>query len=601
MTFKKIEMNNANINKYKVKLKGLSHIRTGKDYKGYIYIDNEDNAVGFINMRISDKYIQAIEVNPIYQGQGIGKTLLNELIKMGAIKLSVNKNNTKAKKMYDKLFNVEHEDEHMYYMILKKSKYLKEGRGLTTMKSFSFKDLNIRDVTITENFNIINESNENCDDVIVKDISDINIITEGLFFTKKETYVNFDKFENGRYNFCLITGISGSGKSTIAKQLAGKYRAIYVELDIFYSAVKKYRDLETLGKKTNIVLYEYFKSHKSVYDNIKNHEYIQNEMMEKSKEFILYAISYAKKHKDKKFIIEGNELFECDNKSFASYPFIILNTSVLTTQLRTYKQERKNIKQLWKYMPSFFRNAKYQDKLVKAYKNKLLNESFEVLYEADDDLGPTDYNADDLGGGDDDTSDDGGGDDLGPTDYNEDDTTTDDTTDDTNTEGDTTKTDDDLDSLESDTDDPTTEPNKEGDDTGDVENSNDEQMNNDNDQDNENNKFLIKDYLELYNRLEEIMEKITSNETFKFSRDTVYNKARINIEKIKDMLFDYITLRFNNESYISNLYHFNMVIQAVNVNVAMIENSHTVTEIQNNIKKQQKTIKNNKNEKKKRS
>ena len=40
MTFKKIEMNNANINKYKVKLKGLSRIRTGKDYKGYIYIDN---------------------------------------------------------------------------------------------------------------------------------------------------------------------------------------------------------------------------------------------------------------------------------------------------------------------------------------------------------------------------------------------------------------------------------------------------------------------------------------------------------------------------------------------------------------------------------
>ena len=52
------------------------------------------------------------------------------------------------------------------------------------------------------------------------------------------------------------------------------------------------------------------------------------------------------------------------------------------------------------------------------------------------------------------------------------------------------------------------------------------------------------------------------------------------------------------ESYISNLYHFNMVIQAVNVNVAMIEKSPTVVEIQNDIKKQEKT---NKNEKKKRS
>lgn len=414
MNFKKIDLNNLNINKYKSKCKSLSHIRTGKDYKGYIYIDKQDDVVGFINMRLSDKYIQAIEVSPEYQGNGLGKTLLNELIKMGAIRLSVNKKNTKAKKMYDKLFNVEREDEHMYYMVLEISDYLKERRGLSNMKSFSFKDLNTINILTTENYNIINKSNENCDDVIVKDISNINILTD--------------------------------------------------------------------------------------------------------------------------------------------------------------------------------------------FKNKLLNESFEVLYEADDDLGPTDYNADDLGGGDANTDDDtGGGDDLGPTDYNEDDTTADNDTDDNTTNDDTTETDNDLDSLESDTDDPTTEPNKEGDGSGDVENSNDEQMNNDNDQDNENNKFLIKDYLELYNRLEEILEKITSNETFKFSRDVVYNKARINIEKIKDMLFDYITLRFNKESYISNLYHFNMVIQAVNVNVAMIEKSPTVTEIQNNIKNQQKTIKNNKNEKKKRS
>lgn len=387
MNFKKIDLNNLNINKYKSKCKSLSHIRTGKDYKGYIYIDKQDDVVGFINMRLSDKYIQAIEVSPEYQGKGFGKTLLNELIKMGAIRLSVNKNNTKAKKMYDKLFKVEKEDKHMYYMVLEVSDYLKERRGLSNMKSFSFKDLNTINILTTENYNIINESNENCDDVIVKDISNINIFTD--------------------------------------------------------------------------------------------------------------------------------------------------------------------------------------------FKNKLLNESFEVLYEADDDLGPTDYN--------------------------EDDTTADNDTDDDTTNDDTNETDNDLDSLESDTDDPTTEPNNEGDSSGDVENSNDEQMNNDNDQDNENNKFLIKDYLELYNRLEEILEKITSNETFKFSRDTVYNKARINIEKIKDMLFDYITLRFNKESYISNLYHFNMVIQAVNVNVAMIEKSPTVTEIQNNIKNQQKTIKNNKNEKKKRS
>lgn len=392
MNFKKIDLNNSNINKYKSKHKGLSHIRTGKDYKGYIYIDKQDNVVGFINMRISDKYIQAIEVSPEYQGKGLGKTLLNELIKMGATRLSVNKKNTKAKKMYDKLFKVEKEDKHMYYMVLEISDYLKESRNLSIINSFSFKDITNSNIILTENFNIIGENT-----VAVNNID--------------------------------ITDITKTG----------------------------------------------------------------------------------------------------------------------------------------------------------------------ILMEADDDLGPTDYNSDDLGGADDT----GGDEDLGPTDYNEDsgdDTTTDDTGDDSDGGGD------DLDSLESDTDDPTTEPSDDSSGgTEDVENSNDEQMNNDdqNNNNNENNKFLIRDFLELYNRLDEILEKINSSEKFKFSRDVVYNKARLNIEKIRDMLFDYITQRFNKESYVANLYHFNLVIQAININIAMIEKSPTMAEI--NERNKEKEAKSKKNEKTKRS
>lgn len=120
--FKRLPMNDINIKKYKSKNKGLSHIRTGKDYEGYIYIDKNDDVIGFINMRISDKYIQAIEVDKKYQGQGLGKKLLDDLLKMGAERLSVNKNNVVAKKMYDKMFKVEKEDNTMYYMVLKNLK-----------------------------------------------------------------------------------------------------------------------------------------------------------------------------------------------------------------------------------------------------------------------------------------------------------------------------------------------------------------------------------------------------------------------------------------------------------------------------------------------
>ena len=71
----------------------------------------DDEVIGFVNMRISDKYIQAIEVGKQYQGQGVGKRLLDDLLKMGAERLSVNKNNIIAKRMYDKKFKVENEDD----------------------------------------------------------------------------------------------------------------------------------------------------------------------------------------------------------------------------------------------------------------------------------------------------------------------------------------------------------------------------------------------------------------------------------------------------------------------------------------------------------
>ena len=120
--FKKIDLNDTNVKKYKSKNKDLCHIRIGKDYKGYIYIDKNDNVIGFINMRISDKYIQAIEIDKQYRGQGFGTKLLNDLLNMGAERLSVNKKNVIAKQMYDKQFKVEDEDEIMYYMVLKSIK-----------------------------------------------------------------------------------------------------------------------------------------------------------------------------------------------------------------------------------------------------------------------------------------------------------------------------------------------------------------------------------------------------------------------------------------------------------------------------------------------
>ena len=133
--YTRINMTDNNIKKYKSKSKGLSHIRTGKDYTGIIYIDNQDNVVGFYNLRISDNYIQAIEVDKSYQSKGIGKQLLQECIKHGATRLSVNKKNEIAINMYKKNnFKIIKEDKNMYYMELNKpSKTITECNTLSQL------------------------------------------------------------------------------------------------------------------------------------------------------------------------------------------------------------------------------------------------------------------------------------------------------------------------------------------------------------------------------------------------------------------------------------------------------------------------------------
>ena len=127
--YKKIDINNSNINKYKSSCKGLSHVRTGSDYKGVIYLD-EENVVGFYNIRLSDNYLQGIEINKEYQSNGLGKALLNESIKNGVINLSVNKNNNKAINMYKKDFKIIDEDNNMYYMRLKSYKEVSESTNI---------------------------------------------------------------------------------------------------------------------------------------------------------------------------------------------------------------------------------------------------------------------------------------------------------------------------------------------------------------------------------------------------------------------------------------------------------------------------------------
>lgn len=116
------KITNAALKKYKDQYKQLSHVRVNSNTEGYLYIiDDKVQAMINIEDKNGDIWIQGLEIFGESKGKGYSKYLLDIATKdLGATHLSVNKNNTIAKKVYDKYgFEVYDEDDNMYYMELR--------------------------------------------------------------------------------------------------------------------------------------------------------------------------------------------------------------------------------------------------------------------------------------------------------------------------------------------------------------------------------------------------------------------------------------------------------------------------------------------------
>ena len=203
--------------------------------------------------------------------------------------------------------------------------------------------------------------------------------------------------------------------------------------------------------------------------------------------------------------------------------------------------------------------------------NKYKQKQFEIVTEAPGDqaaeIGPTDYGAaeQEMNDADQDgnpdpgteTADDTADEDLGPDDYNDDNTEgedaetgVDDTTaEETGEEGEATDTEDGM-------GDETTEepmPEENGDKT--------------------KNTFLIRDFMNLYFTSLNLVEKVNNIKKTSLIKNKIYLQVAKNINEMNDTLYDYIVNNFSNNSYVFNLYQFNLFLEVLNVNVEMLKKS----------------------------
>lgn len=122
--FDKVPLNDFIIDKYKSKTGdmsiGLKHLRMNDRTKGFMWLNQQDEVVGYVAVEQKDigPFIIALELSPKYQGQGLGKALLEFAENyLGGRYLSVSKKNERAFEMYKSCgWNVYDETPKMYFM-----------------------------------------------------------------------------------------------------------------------------------------------------------------------------------------------------------------------------------------------------------------------------------------------------------------------------------------------------------------------------------------------------------------------------------------------------------------------------------------------------
>lgn len=175
----------------------------------------------------------------------------------------------------------------------------------------------------------------------------IDYCYEGYFINKSDLYYNKYKWDSGDINLCFVTGHSGSGKTTLASQMETEKDTEMYQLDdvltnkenFTMNNLKEYGDLiysffKGVGKKFYYTREDVENGNCKRVDNY-DHNLIND--------FVDYTISYAKKHKEKKFVIEGVWLYLfIDPSKLTDYAVCIKGTSAWISNWRAMKRDNNN-------------------------------------------------------------------------------------------------------------------------------------------------------------------------------------------------------------------------------------------------------------------
>ena len=191
------------------------------------------------------------------------------------------------------------------------------------------------------------------DDKQIKPFITNNTLNESVLINEKDIYYNKDKFDSGEINLCFITGLSGSGKSTMGRDMQSHGVEHYDMDDL--QCIADHFTLNEL-KEYGDLIYSYFtgegKKFYKTLKELKDAKVPESEYEDKLYPgFVHYAMKYAKSHKDRKFVLEGVWLYNkrwFTPEEFKDYAFYIKGTSMIISQIRSAKRDSKDAGSIFK-------------------------------------------------------------------------------------------------------------------------------------------------------------------------------------------------------------------------------------------------------------
>ena len=169
---------------------------------------------------------------------------------------------------------------------------------------------------------------------------------ENVLSSDEDIFYNRKKFKNGETNLCFIVGLSGSGKSSMAANMArGAHNVEHYRLDNIVENKSKGRDEEYYEKMGDLAIAFFSGPGRRYYVNDAEMESKLNLSKDKYIEkitntFVDFAVSYAKSHDDTKFIIEGVQLHRyIDPSRFRDFAVCIKGTSIAKSMYQAGKRD----------------------------------------------------------------------------------------------------------------------------------------------------------------------------------------------------------------------------------------------------------------------